>query len=141
MMTREWKAPSPRSRCHCQAGRPSPYWIDLLIHISGFVMNGNGTLDHAGVYITDGWETLRLAGALDSNQSYQSPEVQQFPESSGSEVSSPVWRLPQSETGMYDRKQERKLIQLSSTYSPLNSASTHRKSHLVTILHTWVSIH
>jgi hypothetical protein len=34
-------------------------------------MNGNGTLDHAGVYITDGWETLRLAGTLDSNQRYQ----------------------------------------------------------------------
>ena len=24
----------------------SPYWIDLLIHISSFVMNGNETLDH-----------------------------------------------------------------------------------------------
>ncbi|KAJ6174048.1 conidial yellow pigment biosynthesis polyketide synthase [Penicillium canescens] len=34
----------------------SPYWIDLLIYISGFVMNSNETLDHhAGVYIpTDG---------------------------------------------------------------------------------------
>jgi hypothetical protein len=79
MMTREWRRPRLEAaaivklddRGTDSAFLYSPYWIDLLIHISGFVMNGNGTLDHAGVYITDGWETLRLAGALDSNQRYQ----------------------------------------------------------------------
>ncbi|KAL2802404.1 melanin synthase [Aspergillus granulosus] len=43
----------------------SPYWIDALLHLSGFIMNGNDSLDYSeAVYISHGWEGLRFAKPL-----------------------------------------------------------------------------
>ncbi|GFF67491.1 conidial yellow pigment biosynthesis polyketide synthase [Aspergillus lentulus] len=50
----------------------SPYWIDALLHLSGFVMNGNDTLNYnEAVYISHGWESLRFAKPLNPNGQYQ----------------------------------------------------------------------
>lgn len=49
----------------------SPYWIDSLTQLSGFVMNGNETLDtKKEVYISNGWESMHFASQLSSNKSY-----------------------------------------------------------------------
>ncbi|KAF7157280.1 hypothetical protein CNMCM5623_001403 [Aspergillus felis] len=50
----------------------SPYWIDALLHLSGFVMNGNDTLNYnEAVYISHGWESLRFAKSLKPQGHYQ----------------------------------------------------------------------
>ncbi|PKX88468.1 type I polyketide synthase [Aspergillus novofumigatus IBT 16806] len=50
----------------------SPYWIDALLHLSGFVMNGNDTLNYnEAVYISHGWESLRFAKPLNPQGHYQ----------------------------------------------------------------------
>jgi iron transport multicopper oxidase len=50
----------------------SPYWIDALLHLSGFVMNGNDTLNYnEAVYISHGWESLRFAKPLNPKGHYQ----------------------------------------------------------------------
>ncbi|KAL4925682.1 uncharacterized protein BDV17DRAFT_300198 [Aspergillus undulatus] len=59
----------------CSGFLYSPYWIDSLIHITGFVMNASPSLDaNEVVYIAHGWESLRFAGRLDPShgQTYQS---------------------------------------------------------------------
>ncbi|KFY93462.1 hypothetical protein V498_04419 [Pseudogymnoascus sp. VKM F-4517 (FW-2822)] len=70
----------------------SPYWLDSLMHITGFVMNSNDTLDyHEAVYIAHGWEALRIAGPLSSNRNYQS-YVRMCPEGKNLAVGN-VWIL------------------------------------------------
>ncbi|KAL2846353.1 melanin synthase [Aspergillus pseudoustus] len=50
----------------------SPYWIDALLHLSGFIMNGNDSLDYSeAVYISHGWEGLRFAKPLAPGGEYQ----------------------------------------------------------------------
>jgi iron transport multicopper oxidase len=50
----------------------SPYWIDSLAHLSGFVMNGNENINYQGaVYISHGWESMRFAKNLVSGGQYQ----------------------------------------------------------------------
>ncbi|KAL4865958.1 hypothetical protein BDV12DRAFT_199618 [Aspergillus spectabilis] len=57
----------------------SPYWIDALLHLSGFIMIGNDTLDYNdAVYISHGWEGMRLAKPLNPNGNYQ-VYVRMFP--------------------------------------------------------------
>jgi iterative type I PKS product template protein len=48
----------------------SPYFIDSVAHLSGFI--ANSTADSKEVYISHGWESLRLAETLDPKQEYDS---------------------------------------------------------------------
>ncbi|KAF2109358.1 PKS16 protein [Lophiotrema nucula] len=49
----------------------SPYWIDSLLHLSGFVLNGSDRTPEDAVYISHGWKSLRLPTKLDPDRSYQ----------------------------------------------------------------------
>ena len=50
----------------------SPYWIDSLGHLSGFVANGSDTTDSKKfVYISHGWKYLRFAKELSNTANYQ----------------------------------------------------------------------
>jgi iterative type I PKS product template protein len=50
----------------------SPYWIDALLHLSGFIMNGNDALDYnEAVYISHGWEGMCFAKPLNPKGNYQ----------------------------------------------------------------------
>ena len=52
----------------------SPYWIDSLGHLSGFVMNGNDAVDiRQTAYINHGWDSMRCADpkAFTSTKTYQ----------------------------------------------------------------------
>ncbi|KAL3448058.1 melanin synthase [Aspergillus insuetus] len=50
----------------------SPYWIDALLHLAGFIMNGNDALDYSeAVYISHGWQGLRFAKPLVPGAEYQ----------------------------------------------------------------------
>ena len=49
----------------------SPYWIDSLMQLSGFVMNANETVDtNDMVYISNGWESMQIACQLSSRKVY-----------------------------------------------------------------------
>lgn len=49
----------------------SPYHLDGLLHLSGFIMNGNENIDSKeAVYISHGWQSLRLAEPLVADASY-----------------------------------------------------------------------
>lgn len=49
----------------------SPYWIDSLTQLAGFVMNANETVDTSKtVYISNGWESLQNASQLSSHKTY-----------------------------------------------------------------------
>lgn len=51
----------------------SPYWIDSVAHLAGFVVNANDSLDSGKqVYISHGWESMRFAEALSSTKTYRS---------------------------------------------------------------------
>ncbi|KAG8528459.1 Type I Iterative PKS [Bacidia gigantensis] len=52
----------------------SPYWLDSLGHLSGFVMNGNDAVDlKKTAYINHGWESVKFADIrhFDSSTTYQ----------------------------------------------------------------------
>ena len=56
-----------------------PYWIDSVGHLSGFIMNGNDELDSdAQVYVSHGWESLRVAKPLSTEKEYRT-YVRMFP--------------------------------------------------------------
>ncbi|KAF2664950.1 polyketide synthase 1 [Microthyrium microscopicum] len=48
----------------------SPYWIDSLLHLSGFVLNGSDSTADDAVYISHGWQSLRLPTKLDEDKTY-----------------------------------------------------------------------
>ncbi|KAK4167951.1 putative polyketide synthase [Cladorrhinum sp. PSN259] len=50
----------------------SPYWIDSLAHISGFVLNGADTTPDDSVYISHGWGSMKIVGELSAQKEYQS---------------------------------------------------------------------
>lgn len=51
----------------------SPYFIDSVAHISGFIMNANDAVDSSTqVYISHGWETMRFAERLEADKKYRS---------------------------------------------------------------------
>ena len=49
----------------------SPYWIDSLAHLSGFVLNGNCSMPEDIVYISHGWNNMRFAKPLSQDKCYQ----------------------------------------------------------------------
>jgi iron transport multicopper oxidase len=53
---------------HC-----SPYWIDSVAHISGFIVNGSDAVNsQESVYISHGWESLQFAEPLVASKTYRS---------------------------------------------------------------------
>ncbi|EON65175.1 hypothetical protein W97_04412 [Coniosporium apollinis CBS 100218] len=51
----------------------SPYWIDSLAHISGFIVNASDLVDSANsVYISHGWESIRISKPLSADKEYRS---------------------------------------------------------------------
>ena len=50
----------------------SPYWIDSLGHLSGFIVNGSDAVDSANqVYVSHGWQSLRIAKPLSADKKYR----------------------------------------------------------------------
>lgn len=60
----------------------SPYWIDSVAHISGFICNGSDAVDsRESVYISHGWETLQVAEPLQAGKTYRSyVKMQSYPQ-------------------------------------------------------------
>ena len=51
----------------------SPYHIDSIGHLAGFIMNGNDGLDSKNqVFISHGWESMRLPTSLQAGKTYHS---------------------------------------------------------------------
>ena len=51
----------------------SPYWIDSVCHLAGFVVNANDTVDCSKqVYVSHGWESMRFAEPLSAQKRYRS---------------------------------------------------------------------
>ncbi|KAF2707399.1 polyketide synthase-like protein [Pleomassaria siparia CBS 279.74] len=51
----------------------SPYWIDSLAHLSGFIVNASDHLDSENsVYISHGWGSIKIAKQLSPESQYQS---------------------------------------------------------------------
>jgi iterative type I PKS product template protein len=49
----------------------SPYWIDTLVHLSGFVMNATDAFDAKVVFISHGWDSFQLAEEIDPTKDYK----------------------------------------------------------------------
>lgn len=51
----------------------SPYWIDSVAHISGFIVNGSDIINsQETVYISHGWETFQVAEPFKAENTYRS---------------------------------------------------------------------
>lgn len=51
----------------------SPYWIDSVCHLAGFIVNANDAVDSTKqVYVSHGWESMRFAEPLQTNKTYRS---------------------------------------------------------------------
>lgn len=51
----------------------SPYWIDSVCHLAGFVVNANDAVDSSKqVYVSHGWESMRFAEPLVATKTYRS---------------------------------------------------------------------
>ena len=49
----------------------SPFWIDALVHLAGFVMNANDAVDTSkSVYISGGWGSMRFAEEIQPSLPY-----------------------------------------------------------------------
>lgn len=50
----------------------SPYWIDTIAHLAGFVLNGSVMTPGDKVYISHGFKSMRIVGALSEEKTYSS---------------------------------------------------------------------
>ena len=51
----------------------SPYWIDSVCHLAGFIVNANDAVDSSKqVYVSHGWESMRFAEPLVADKTYRS---------------------------------------------------------------------
>lgn len=51
----------------------SPYWIDSLAHLSGFILNGSDAVDSKSfVYISHGWKSMRFTRQFSTSRTYES---------------------------------------------------------------------
>ena len=51
----------------------SPFWIDSLAHLSGFILNGSDAVDSKNfVYVSHGWKSLRIIRPLSRTRTYNS---------------------------------------------------------------------
>lgn len=70
----------------------SPYFIDSVCHISGFIMNANDAVDsQKQVYISHGWESMRFSKVLDAKAKYASYVKMQPVTGGGSMVAGDVY--------------------------------------------------
>ena len=49
----------------------SPYWIDNLAHLSGWILNASYLTPNDVVYLSHGWESMRIVGPLHGTSEYQ----------------------------------------------------------------------
>ncbi|KAL8925721.1 MAG: hypothetical protein Q9172_002112 [Xanthocarpia lactea] len=49
----------------------SPYWLDTIAHLGGFVLNANVNTPADTVYISHGWESFRIAAPLSEGKNYK----------------------------------------------------------------------
>lgn len=50
----------------------SPFWIDSLAHLGGFILNGTTAIDTSKfVHISHGWKAIKFAEPLDKDKTYQ----------------------------------------------------------------------
>ncbi|KAJ5287210.1 ketoacyl-synt-domain-containing protein [Penicillium angulare] len=54
-----------------ERSRYPPYWIDSLVHLSGFILNVSETIPDDVVYISHGWGSMRIASSLSENGNYR----------------------------------------------------------------------
>jgi len=70
----------------------SPYFIDSLCHITGFIMNANDAVDSKKqIYISHGWESLRFAKEIDQDKQYRSYVKMQHVPGGGKMVAGDVY--------------------------------------------------
>ena len=51
----------------------SPYWIDSVCHLAGFIVNANDAVDSSKqVYVSHGWESMRFSEPLEASKNYRS---------------------------------------------------------------------
>lgn len=50
----------------------SPYWLDTMAHLAGFVLNGSVKAFEDVVYISHGWKSMRIAGTILPSRAYTS---------------------------------------------------------------------
>ena len=50
----------------------SPYWIDTIAHLAGFVLNGSVSTPEDTVFISHGWKSMRIVAPLSDGKSYRS---------------------------------------------------------------------
>ena len=60
-----------QSSAECGKFTYSPYWIDTIAHLPGFVLNGNVSTPEDTVYISHGWKSLRIAAPLSDGKFYR----------------------------------------------------------------------
>lgn len=48
----------------------SPYWIDTIAHLAGFVLNGSVMTPGDKVYISHGFKSMRIVGTLSAEKTY-----------------------------------------------------------------------
>ena len=49
----------------------SPYWIDTIAHLAGFVLNGSVSTPEDTVFISHGWRSMRIVAPLSHEKSYR----------------------------------------------------------------------
>lgn len=49
----------------------SPYWIDTIAHLAGFVLNGNVSTPDDTVFISHGWKSMRIFAPLSDEKQYR----------------------------------------------------------------------
>ena len=50
----------------------SPYWIDTIAHLAGFVLNGSVLTPEDTVFISHGWKSMRIVAPLSDEKEYRS---------------------------------------------------------------------
>ena len=56
----------------CGSFTYSPYWIDTIAHLAGFVLNGSVSTPEDIVFISHGWKSMRIAAPLSDEKLYSS---------------------------------------------------------------------
>lgn len=100
----------------------SPYWIDSLGHLSGFVVNASS--DRAQVYISEGFENMRLIEPLSESNVYYS-YVHMLPAGKPGWVSGNVYILRESKIvgvfqGVKFRAMKKKILEMVMGSNPAN---------------------
>ena len=49
----------------------SPYWIDTIAHLAGFILNANVKTPTDTVFISHGWQSFRIAAPLSAEKAYR----------------------------------------------------------------------